>query len=313
MIPKLIRHPNNPILSPSQNWWEKLAVFNPGAILYKDKIVLLYRAVGEDNISRLGFAESLDGINFTRFNEPRYDPPIDDPYERIGAEDPRITLLDGKYYILYTAASLYEANKDYKTVSVSSRAPFRIRIGIATTQDFKTINHEMHIFDNVDSKDAVFFPEKIDRKYILLHRVYPNLSLSASEDFQHWSFQNIASPRPNFWDSQKIGAGSVPIAKPYGWLLFYHGVDNHNCYHIGIMVLDRKNPEKVLYRSPAPTFSPETEYEKTGRVDNVVFTCGVVIFKGQYFVYYGAADKVIGLATFDENELDNFLIREVNG
>lgn len=310
---KLTRHPKNPLLKPSENWWENKAVFNPGATIFNDKIVLLYRAIGDDNISRLGLAKSSDGLQFERFKTPIYDSPIDDPYERLGCEDPRITKIGDEYYILYTAASVYSTTSRHpktEKISVSKSAPFRIRAGLAKTRDFQTIKYISHLFGDLDTKNAAIFPEKFNDQFYILHRVYPNLSLSTSPDCIKCHHDTIiAKPRPGKWDSLKIGAGAQPIKTPYGWLLFYHGTNQKNRYHLGIMVLDLKNPRKVIYRSPEPILSPEKDYEKSGDVQNVVFTCGAVEWNDKYFVYYGAADKVIGLATIPLEDV----FKEISG
>lgn len=313
---QLKRHPANPLLKPTKNWWENKAVFNPGVAIYHDKIVLLYRAVGDDHISRLGYAQSSDGIHFKRFDTPRYDSPVNDPYERIGAEDPRITKIGKNYYILYTAASLYSATDPVapKTaeISISKGPPFRIRAGLAITKDFKSISHKGHLLGDLDTKDATVFPKKFNGQLYLLHRVHPNLSLSTSPDCIRCRHDvTIADPRKNSWDSEKIGAGAVPIKTPYGWLLFYHGVDHRSYYHLGIMVLDLRNPRKVLYRSPEPILSPQQDYEKEGVIKNVVFTCGALEWKNYYYIYYGAADRVIGLATIEKAKVEEFLSKEI--
>lgn len=307
---KLIRHPKNPILAPSDHWWENKAVFNPGATIYNGKIVLLYRSIGDDNISRLGYGESSDGIHFKRFDLPRYDSPIDDPFERLGAEDPRITKMDHTYYVLYTAVSLYSAlnaHRSTASISTSKNVPFRIRVGVVTTHDFKRFTHRDVLFGGLDTKNATLFPDKINNQYCILHRVYPNLSLAKSNDFRRWTHKVIAAPRPGAWDARKVGVGAPPIKTRWGYLVFIHGVDEQSRYHLGIMVLDAKRPEKILYRSEDPIFSPETDYEEGGLIHNVVYTCGAVVWKNHYYVYYGAGDSVVGLATVPVKTVDKEL------
>lgn len=269
---------------------------------------MLYRAVGADNISRFGFAQSDDGIDFQRFQNPRYDPPVNDEFERIGAEDPRISKIGNHYYILFTAASIYPLNDrrapKASKISISKAAPFRVRAALAITTNFKKIEHKGHLFGDLDTKDAAVFPEKIDGEYYVLHRVYPNLSLSTSPNcLQCRHDVTMAKPRQGKWDSLKIGAGAPPIKTDYGWLLFYHGVDHNKRYHLGMMVLNKNNPRQIIYRSPEPILSPQEPYEKQGNVKNVVFTCGALEWKNHYYVYYGGADKVIALATVAVEEI----------
>lgn len=307
---KLTRHPANPILAPTQHWWERKSVFNPGVTIYRGKVVLLYRAIGDDNISRLGYAESSDGIHFRRFDLPRYDSPIDDPYERLGAEDPRITRMDHRYYMLYTAVSVYSAlspDRGTASISTSKNAPFRIRVGVTTTRDFKRFVHREVLFGGLDTKNATLFPGKVHGNYYIVHRVHPNIALAKSSDFRRWRHQVIAAPRPGTWDSRKIGVGAPPIKTHRGWLLFTHGVDDRSHYHLGILVLDRHHPERILYRSQDPILSPEATYEQGGLIHNVVYTCGAIVWKNHYYVYYGAGDTVIGLATIPIKVVDQEL------
>ena len=307
---KLKRHPSNPILAPSHHWWENKSVFNPGAAIYRGKIILLYRAIGDDNVSRLGYAESSDGIRFSRLELPRYDSPIDDPFERLGAEDPRITKMDHSYYTLYTAVSVYSAltnNRPTASISTSKNAPFRIRVGVVTTHDFKKFMHHDVLFGGLDTKNATMFPGRINGNYHVLHRVHPNIALAKSQDFRRWSHRVIASPRPGSWDARKVGVGAPPIKTRWGWLLFTHGVDERSRYHLGIMMLDRDHPERVIYRSKQPILSPETSYEQGGLIHDVVYTCGAVLWKDFYYVYYGAGDSVIGLATVSLKVVDREL------
>lgn len=303
---KLTRFPANPIISPSSNWWETLATFNPGATTIDNKVVVLYRAIGGDNLSRFGLAISDDGYKFQRFSDPIFEADVNNTYERLGVEDPRITKIGDTYYICYTAPSVYPA-QTYRTSqfapSLSHPAPWRVRPSLITTKDFKTFDRHGFLLD-IDSKDAALFPEKINNRFCLLYRPYPNLYITFSDDLKTWIDQKIfIQPREGFWDSERVGVGSAPIKTDKGWLLFYHGTNQNQEYILGILLLDLLDPTKILYRSPEPILKPEETYEKVGVTPNVVFTCGAIEKDGKYFVYYGGADKVIGLATIDKNEI----------
>ncbi|OGY22297.1 MAG: hypothetical protein A2126_03920 [Candidatus Woykebacteria bacterium GWB1_45_5] len=304
---KLTRCKNNPILTPTDNWWEEYLVFNPGVAVYQDKIYLLYRAQGRDKISRFGLATSVDGFNFERFTNPIFEGDENNKFERLGVEDPRITKIDDTYYIFYTAASVYplsEAKKTEFTPSLSSKVPWRVRASLMQTSDFKTFDRIGIALPDTDTKDLALFQDKIDGKYFMLHRMYPNMYLASSSDLKTWQDLGIfAQTRPGSWDEERIGVGAPPIKTEKGWLLIYHGVDQNKIYRLGVMLLDLNDPTKILYRSSEPIFEPEASYEKEGYVKNVVFTCGAIEKDGQYFVYYGAADKVIGLATIGKEEL----------
>lgn len=303
---KLTRFSKNPIISPSLNWWEVSATLNPSATIYEGKVVLLYRAIGGDSFSRFGLAVSEDGYNFQRFSDPIFEADINNPFERLGVEDPRITKIDDTYHICYTAPSVYPA-QSYRTKqfapSLSHPAPWRVRPSLITTKDFKIFERCGFLLD-IDSKDSALFPEKINGRFCLLHRPYPNLYITFSDDLKSWTDQKVfIQPREGFWDCERVGVGAAPIKTEKGWLLFYHGTNQNQEYMLGILLLDYLDPTKILYRSPEPILKPEESYEKVGLTPNVVFTCGAVEKDGKYFVYYGAADKVIGLATIEKNEI----------
>ncbi|HSX58006.1 MAG TPA: hypothetical protein VLE47_01905 [Candidatus Saccharimonadales bacterium] len=299
---KLERLSAEPILAPTKNWWENQAVFNPGATLFEDKIILLYRAVGGDHISRFGLAESSDGINFTRRKEPIFEADLKNTEERLGIEDPRITKLGEEYLITYTGTSVYPA-EEMKELTWQRKAPWKIRTFLTRTKNFQNFSHEELILD-FDTKDTALFPEQIAGRYVLLHRVFPDMNIIYSEDLSHWSgSKKILNTREGYWDSTRVGGGSPPFKTSLGWLHFYHGVDDMDRYQLGVMIHDLENPEKILYRADEPIFSPETSWEKEGNFPNVVFSCGAIEKDGQYIVYYGAADKVIGAAAISKEKL----------
>jgi predicted GH43/DUF377 family glycosyl hydrolase len=285
---RLTRHPE-PILKPvAYHPWESRYVFNAGVVYHNGLVHMLYRAMGEDGISRLGYAVSADGLNFYRLDQPVLVPAT--PWESRGVEDPRITRIGERFYVLYTAYSEHG-----------------VRVSMASTTNFITwIRHGILLPDE-DNKDAALFPEKINGRYAMLHRRPPDIWLAYSEDLIHWTdHQVIMRPRPGTWESWKIGAGAPPIRTPWGWLLFYHGVDEQRVYRLGVALLDLENPARVIRRQETPILSPETTWEQEGQVPQVVFTCGAVEINGLYHVYYGGADAVIGVATVTAEEVERF-------
>lgn len=281
---KLERHPKNPILSPVP-WhpWENKFVFNCGVVYDGELFHMLYRAQGQDMVSRLGYAVSVDGVNFNRLEKPVFTPASQ--FELYGVEDPRITKIGDRYYVLYTAYS-----------------PIGVRVSMASTKNFISWQRHGVVIPDVDNKDAALFPEKINGKYVMLHRIPPNIWLAFSDDLLHWGdFVSIAEPRKGYWDNLKIGAGAPPIKTPYGWLLLYHGVEDapRPIYRLGFMLLDLNDPRKVLKRSEEPILEPEEEWEIFGGVPNVVFSDAMVEYQGKFYVYYGAADNHVALATID--------------
>jgi len=255
-----------------------------------------------DGVSRFGHATSTNGYDIAKRDvNPIYES-VGDELEVLGVEDPRITRIDDTYYITYTGASLYPCCEVQPSLTKS--VPWRCRVGLLATKDFKSFSKMGCILPDMDNKDVVLFPEKINGQYVLLHRTFPNIWIAYSEDLVHWhDHKLLMRVQPTSWDCNRIGAGAPPIKTEQGWLNFYHGVDHQRRYRLGILLLDLDDPTKIIGRSAEPILSPEMDYEKVGLVPNVVFTCGAVEFKGRYFVYYGGADKVIGVATMDSDDL----------
>ncbi|WP_292597806.1 glycosidase [Mesotoga sp. UBA6090] len=282
---KLKRHPLNPLISPvPQHHWESKYVFNCAVINRDGVFHMLYRAQGEDMVSRIGYAVSLDGLRFNRFEKPVFTP--GSQWELYGVEDPRLTELEGKIYMQYTAYS-----------------PQGIRISMASTLDFLRWERYGVIIPDIDNKDAALFPKKIRSRYVMFHRIEPEMYLAYSDDLDSWSkFTSIAGPRPGMWDNLRIGVGAPPVETEYGWLVLYHGVENtpRPTYRLGFMVLDLENPEKVIKRSDEPILEPEEEWEIFGGVPNVVFSDAMVEHEDNYFIYYGAADNHIAVATIEK-------------
>lgn len=302
---KLQRVKENPILAPTDLTWENSQVFNPGAVIHEGKVLLLYRAMGtQDNLSRVGLAVSDDGIHFTRNKTPLY-------YggghktENLGIEDIRIVEINDTFYLTYASVSGRPSGKlNLKWKDLGARVP---HISLSTTKNFIHYLDYDVVIPSREGKDATLFPKKINGEYLLLFREGPNKTFIAdSPHLDYWPQRFfLFDKRPGFWDSYRAGIGAPPIETEKGWLLFYHGVDEKFVYRIGIMFLDKDDPRKILYRSAEPVFEPEESYEKKGVVPNVVFTCGVIEKDDTYFVYYGAADTVVGLATVEKKDVLN--------
>lgn len=299
------RFEKNPILEPTSNPWESKAVFNAAAAKVGSEIKLLYRAVGDDNISRIGIATSYDGYTFSRQDQPILEGQANNPYETRGIEDPRITFLDGYYNILYVAASLYPEGHPKPVWAYD--APWRVRIALARTKDFVNFERDGVVIKDRDSKDPALFGERIADKLYLIHRIYPSVWLSVGREWGVWeSHKCILEPRKGMWDGERIGAGPPPIKTKEGWLLIYHGKDREGVYRSGAALLDSKDPSRVLARSSEPFLEPEAEHEKgiiSGNKSVAVFSCGVISQASELIVYYGAADRVLCVGTISINEL----------
>ncbi len=312
----LVRYGGNPLLKPVPgHWWECRYVLNSAAFRIEDRIYLLYRAFGKDGISRIGLAVS-DGYNIVeRLPDPVFSPGSD--REKEGCEDPRVVILDGKIYMMYTS---------YDGV-VAQVAAACIGVGDFLQRDFDRWERLGLAFPNLWDKDAILFPEKINGQYVMYHRIEPSMWVTYSDRLTFpWPREGhkiIIGPRSGMmWDSFKIGAGSQPLKTMYGWLLIYHGVDDNMIYRLGVILTDLKDPGRLLYRSPNPILSPEMEYETGDRVSswvpNVVFTCGAVPEQNKevldaddgILVYYGAADTYLCVAHAKVGDLLPQKIRE---
>lgn len=291
------RFQGNPILQPiASNPWESKNVFNAAAIEVGKKVHLLYRAMGNDGISRFGYAASSDGYVFDeRLPNPVFEP--NNKTEDYGVEDPRLTLIDDQIVMAYTALTEVDHSQIYQ-ISLSS-----ISVDDFLGKHWKW-NRRLLPFKGVRNKDAVVFPKKIGGKYVMLHRLEPDVCVAYSNDLSSWcDIRSIMRPRTKSWDCWKIGAAGVPIELNEGWLVIYHGVSFEKVYSLGVMLLDKDDPETILYRSETPILTPVTDYERFGQVPNVVFSCGNVLMNNEVLVYYGGADSVMCVASYELNEL----------
>ena len=291
------RYKGNPILEPrGDNLWESRLVFNSAALHLRKQIHLLYRAMGNDGISRIGYAITSDGYTI----DYRSALPVFEPIkkaEHSGCEDPRLALLDDKIVMAYTALSELDHGQLYQ-ISLAS-----IPIENFVDRNWKWSDRVLP-FRGIRNKDAVLFPRKINGKYVMLHRFDPDVCVAYSDDLRRWyDIRYLFGPRIRSWDSWKIGSGGTPIEVNEGWLMIYHGVSFEKVYCLGVALLDKNNPEIVLYRSKIPILVPSEKYERRGKVPNVVFSCGNILLDDKVLVYYGAADSVLCVATYELGEL----------
>ncbi|MHC4573829.1 MAG: glycoside hydrolase family 130 protein [Planctomycetota bacterium] len=319
-------------VKPSREDFEVIGVFNAGATCLKDQIILLLRVaerpiskdldvilagvydVGRggivirefakddaDNdfsdprlivrpaetyltsISHLRVARSTDGINFDVEENPAM--AAANQYEAFGIEDPRISLIDGTYYITYVAVSW-----------------FGVTTCLASTKDFISFDRHGVAFCP-ENKDVVLFPGRVDSRYFAIHRpVSPlfkkqDIWIADSPDLRCWgNHRRLMGPRPGLWDELKIGASAVPLRIEQGWLEIYHGADRNNRYCLGAVLLDAKEPWKIIARAEEPVLEPEADYEVQGFFGNVVFSCGLLHEDDKLRIYYGVADTSIACA-----------------
>lgn len=276
-------------------------MLNPGVARFGDRIVMIYRAVGSDNISRFCRAISTDGVHFERDPIPWAETQPGDWNGRLGIEDPRITRIGSTFYLTYAKVGV-----DPGTFPMLEwePAPFHIRSWISETSEFESMRDVGPVLDDRTTKDLVLFPEKIKDQFFALVREFPSIQLITSTDLVHWSDPvTMLEPIPDTWAADRIGAGPPPVRVDRGWLFLYHANEylrfpgNQRMYRMGFAILDAEDPGRVLYRHPEPIFEPEAPYECEGPVGNVVFGTGLLEENGDLLLYYGAGDGVIALAT----------------
>ena len=301
------RHPGNPILSVN-NWpYKANSVFNAAAAEVDGKTILLARVEDYRGMSHLTIARSEDGIyNWQIEKAPAMKPEPDKyPEEMWGIEDPRITWIEEmkKWAVCYTA--------------YSKGGPL---VSLAMTADFKTFERFGSVMPPED-KDAALFPVRFNGLWAMLHRPVANsmilgahIWISFSPDFKYWGrHQEIIQAREGgWWDANKIGLCAPPMWTKEGWLILYHGVRttaSGSIYRLGLVLLDIENPSKVIRRTDEWIFGPKASYEREGDVDDVVFPCGWLKKGDLVYIYYGAADSRICLATADFNELLDFVLK----
>ena len=311
------RYTNNPIITRNDipeippYLVEVSSVFNPGAVKFNDKYLLLLRVQNRGRETFMITAKSEDGIQFSISNKIVQFKGIEKVLGQIyHCYDPRVTRINDIYYIMFA-------------VDMDSGC----RLGLAQTKDFESYEF-MGIVSEDDNRNGVLFPEKVNGKYLRLDR--PNeidlpdgpatgsiIRLSESDDLLEWETVGpVITGRSHYWD-ERIGAGPPPIKTEQGWLQIYHGVATHfrgsNIYQAGVMLLDLENPLKVIGRSRYNILEPREMYELVGQVPNVVFPSGAIAeevdsagfakMDSPVFIYYGAADTSASLVISTIEEL----------
>jgi len=289
MVQELLkRHPQNPILKPDDMNFLCNAVYNPGAVKFGDQYLLLPRVEDGRRDNRLHVALSNDGVHFSVETHPIRLPPSPDhkPFE-YHMYDPRITHLEGEYYITYCGQTFEE----------------EVRIGLLKTRDFKSFERFPFITQPW-SRNCALFPEKIGGLYARVDRPMSGNAgitwVSYSPDLVYWGRSKPIEFEPVTWMRNKWGPGPTPIKTDQGWLFIFHGVwfACNYVYKLGVMLLDLEDPSRVIGQFPHFILSPREDYERVGETMNCVFSNGAILEdNGDLMVYYGAADTCIGLAT----------------
>jgi predicted GH43/DUF377 family glycosyl hydrolase len=311
------RHAKSPILTREDipdiypQLVDATSVFNPGAIKFGDKYLLMLRVQSRSRETFMVMAESDNGIDFKVEDKIVDFKGIEKVKEKIyHIYDARISRIEGTYYIMF-----------------AMDMDGGCQLGLGKTSDFKNFEF-LGITSNEDIRNGVLFPEKVNGNYLRMDR--PNRSrhdngtssgstiwLSKSDDLLNWEpVAPLIDGRFHYWD-EFIGSGPPPVKTRQGWLHIYHGVAGHfgssNIYQGGVMLLDLNDPTKVLSRSWCNILEPRELYELAGQVPNVVFPSGMIVMdydaegfalpESEVYVYYGAADTSVGLAVTTINKL----------
>lgn len=321
------------ILEKTNLEFENKAVLNPACIQVGDITHMFYRAVDQNDISSIGYCQLKDNKVVKRLKKPILSPEF--AYEKKGTEDPRITYLDGTYYLFYTAFDGKNALIAYATssdlVNFTKQGLISPKISYDEAEDIfrgSGIKERYSMFEilykeregkevKLFEKDSSLFPQKIGGKFALLHRILPGIQIIFFDNFSdltdnRWrdylkNLGNFIVLDPLYWyESRNVGGGAPPIETKEGWLIIYHAVEDTPLgkkYHAAAALLDRKNPLKVLGRLKEPLFTAKEPWEKIGVVDNVVFPTGAVVRDKKLHIYYGAADKLIASKSLVLSEL----------
>lgn len=282
-----------PILSPQGAGWESAGVFNPAVVFFGGKYVMLYRAQDAQGTSRLGYAESGDGVHFVRDREPVLSPETE--YEKDGGvEDPRLQKFGDTFYLTYTG---YNKKDAQLCLAISRDLRHWERKGVIVPAYQGNWNVGW-------TKSGAIVPKRIDGKYWMYWLgtaadKTDQMGLSYSTDLLHWTEATnmpVLPRRPGKFDERVVEPGPAPIITPAGIVVIYNGADERLVYRTGVAVFDPRDPRKLVARTTTPVLQPELDWEKEGQVPNVVFVEGMVKKRGELVFYYGAADKYVGVA-----------------
>ena len=333
---EIIRCIKNPIVKPDNLEWRRVSTFNPGVIYDSGKFYMYDRAAGslKPFQTSIGLLESTDGIQFrTVKNEPVFTAKMLG-YPGGSVEDARVVKIGGIFYMVYalqpypfvcwptgTGVPDYFP-ENYPDWLDNQTAPMITRSGIAVSEDginFKPLCYTTPA--EIDDRDNVLFPEKINGKLALLRipmqyvgakygTPLPGIWISYSDDLLEWTEPELVAVAENFgWEGTKIGAAAAPLKTEQGWLLLYHGVDQKSVYRVGALLLDLSNPQKVIARTKNYIMEPREYYEKFGLVlPNVIFPTANIIVNDLVYIYYGCCDTCISLATVPVQELTSHLL-----
>lgn len=324
------------LLRPSKQEFEHGAVLNPTCVQHGNIIHMFYRAVRNGNNSTIGYCR-LNGPTKVVYRSKKPILVPEYPYEKQGMEDPRVIKIGKKYYLFYTAydgkncliayATSTDLKKWKKHGTISPTITYN-EAGDLLRKNWPHIKEKYFFFQEYTKnmvgkdvllweKDGMIFPKKINRQFALMHRILPEIQVAFFKDFKeldnnYWKryltniSKNIMLAPGHDYESRNIGGGAPPIETEKGWLVIYHAAQDTNSgkvYHCSAALFDKNDPTKLIGRLEKPLFSPTKSYEKKGYISNVVFPTGTAIFDDRLYIYYGAADKRIAVASVKLSKL----------
>lgn len=332
------------ILEPTKNNFEDKSVLNPAVFQDGQTLHLIYRAINKDFISSFGYAKLEGPVKvIERRKEPFMAPKYS--YEKRGVEDPRIVKIGEIFYLTYVvhdgknALLAYSYGKNLLNLKrggiISPKMPYA---KASKLFKYSKLKDDYYFFEayyqryggkniKIWNKDGFLFPEKINDKFALVHRILPDMQIVYFNDFKQlkdeyfWIdyLMNLSKyvmlEGAHGFEARHVGGGAPPLKTEHGWLFIYHGTEESNkkrIYRAGAALFDKHNPQKLIARLPYPLFSPEEDYELKGHVNNVVFPTGTALFRNRLYIYYGAADSHIGVVSVKlESLLEELLKNKV--
>lgn len=331
-VPHLSRCFDVPIIEPRGDDWEAIATFNCAAVRVNSRIHVFYRAVGDyvQYASNVGYAVFDEDLRLVR----RLDDPVFGPdlaLWEMSIEDARITEVEGEHYMTYVVTPTPSPpGAVRRRIGLPKPRTAQPRVALARVTGWDTPEglqfERLGIITpyHADERDVVIFPQRIQGHYAAIHRpsnwVGPEYGVSRPSMWFAWldglpgrmfGHRVIMEPEQP-WEATKIGVGPPPVWTEKGWLVIYHGVDEHRVYRAGAVLLDLEEPWRVLGRTRNPILVPERPWEVEGDVPNVVFPEGAVVLGEDLLVFYGAADKVCGVARVRVDDLVDSLLQGGN-
>lgn len=295
-------HPDNPIMRPTGDSWQSGSVYNPAAVVAGDRVALLYRAHAEDVVSHIGLAWSDDGYAFDPEPDPVLSPSED--YDRYGVEDPRVTEVDGTYYLTYSGW-----DREHALLCLATSTDLRSWVKHGPLfPDFDTFQPQGSGADGPWSKAGGILPVPVNGRYLMFFGE-GSIWCATSEDLLHWTPTSadteppVMAPRPRTFSDFLVEVGPPPLLTDDGLILLLHNAavkktDGSVRYTAGQLLMHPDRPDKILAELTSPWIEPTSYEDQNGLVSNVTFVEGLVWFRDRWLAYYGQSDSTLGVATF---------------